>query len=298
METAQAAAPIVDATPKTDQGNVEVKGDLSAPDTSGMTKEEAREAIRKFKVKVDGQELEVDENELVKGYSHQRAANKRMQEAIKVRKQAEDFINMLNDKNKLFDVIKQLGHDPRKLTEEYLASQLEEEMLDPKEREYRNTKAELQKMKELEKMREEEVKKSRIEFLKQKFSENYTQQFTEALQQVKLPAKKHTVAEMAKYIQRAAKLGYEMNALEAAKLVEEDIREAQRALIGDADGEMLIKLLGEDVANKVRKWDTSRVKNPEQFLKTPEVQAPREERAKRTERRPMTQAEWREYNRR
>lgn len=43
-------------------------------------------APSKFKVPVDGEELEVDIEELKRGYSHGRAANKRMAEAAEIRK--------------------------------------------------------------------------------------------------------------------------------------------------------------------------------------------------------------------
>lgn len=44
---------------------------------------------QKFKVPVDGSEVEVDLDELKRGYSHARAANQRMQEAAKIRKAEE-----------------------------------------------------------------------------------------------------------------------------------------------------------------------------------------------------------------
>jgi hypothetical protein len=85
---------------------------------------------------------------------------------------------------------------------------------------------------------------------------------------------------------------------EAAQLVREDIQSAHQRLIGDADGDMLMKLLGEDVANKIRKYDTTRVKNPEQYLRSPkhdeQSDSPRE-RAPSNKR--MSAKEWREFNR-
>lgn len=290
-------APVEASTGTSDQGNIEARGISGELGESGITKEEAREAIRKFKVKVDGQELEVDEAELLKGYGHQRAASKRMQEAIKMRKQAEEFIGLLKDKNALFQVIQKLGHDPRQLSEEYLGSIVEDELLDPKEREFRKTKAELQRLKELDKMREEQATEARMSMLKKKYSEDYNKQFQEALEKVKLPVKKHTVQEMAKYIYKASKLGYQMSAMEAAKLVEEDVKDAQRSIVGDADAETLMKLFGDDLVNKIRKWDTSRLKNPAtemKSLKTTEAKLsqPRSSSGKR-----LTAREWRDFNR-
>lgn len=270
-------------------------GQNNAQPTGNPIKDAAQEAMRKYKVKVDGAELEVDETELLRGYGHQKAANKILQEGKLARKQAEEFISMMKDKGKLFDAIKKLGHDPRQLAEQYLAQQLEDEMMDPRDKELRDTKSKLKQIEEMERMQREAVEAKRNEALKAKYAQEYTDQFVEALSKSGLPASKPMVAEMAKYIGRAAKIGFKMTPDEAAQLVHQDLQNQHRSIIGETDGELLIKLLGEDVANKIRKWDTSRVKTPEQFLRTPEHQGEPKQRGQPSQR--MSAKEWREYNR-
>lgn len=259
--------------------------------------EAAKEAIRRHKVKVDGQELEVDEDELKRGYSHQRAANKILQEGKAARKQAEEFIAMMRDKGKLMDVIKKLGHDPRKLSEEYLASQLEDEMMDPRDKELRDAKARLKHIEDMEKKQQEAVQARRHEEMKVKYAKEYETQFVEALKKSQLPPTKPMVAEMAKYIARSAKIGFKMTPDEAAQLVREDIQMAHQRLVGDSDGEVLLKLLGDQVANKIRKYDTDRLKTPEQMLRTPNEQSgERSKRVQQTKTR-LTPHEWRLHKR-
>lgn len=268
METTNTAS--APSTPNADiKTSSEATTNEAAPNVEGMTKAEAREEIRKYKVKVMGEEREVDEKELIRGYSHQQAANKAMQEGLKSKKQAEEFINMLRDEGRLFEVLEKIGHNPRSLAEKYLAQQIEEELMDPKDRELKYTKAQLaafEKEKEDYAKSQEEAK---IKEISSKYAKEYTEQFTQALESEKLPAKKETIQEMAKYIKRATEIGFKMTASEAAKLVKEDILTRQKALVGDLDGDALISYFGEDVANKIRKWDTSRVKTPEANLKTP-----------------------------
>lgn len=264
---------------------------------TGDTIKEAIEQAKKYKVKVDGQDLEVEEAELLRGYSHQRAANKQLQEGKAAKAQAEDFVKMMRDPEKFFEVAAKLGHDPRLLAEKFVASQLEEEYMDPRDKELRDTKKKLKAFDDMEAAQKAAVEHERNETLKQKYAADYTKQFTEALQDSGLPATKPMVAEMAKYIARAAGIGFQMTAKEASQLVKEDVLTAHRRLIGDSDGEMLIKLLGEDTANKVRKWDTSRLKSPEQNLKTPSEQQPGRERSKRTDGKRMSPSEWRDFNR-
>jgi hypothetical protein len=258
--------------------------------------EAAKEAIRKHKLKVDGQEIEVDDEELKRGYGLQKVSTKRMQEGLAAKKQAEEFISMMKDKGKLFNAIQKLGHDPRKVAEEYLAEQLRDEMMDPREKELRDTKAELKRLQSLDEEQKKALEDKRIAVLRDKFSKDYNDQFVEALKASSLPPTKETVAEMAKYISRAAHIGFKMTAEEAAKLVKEDIEERHRRLYGEADPETLVRLLGDQGLQKIRQYDTSRLKNPEENLKTPQDQGELGQR-KRNPTKRMTPAEWREFNR-
>lgn len=271
--------------------------DKKAPDSIKEAAREATEAVRKYKVKVDGEELDVDENELIRGYSHQRAANKILQQGAAARKQAEEFISMMRDPEKFWEVAKKIGHDPRKQAEEYLARQLEDELLDPRDRKLKETEAKLRQMEDMDRAQKEAMEARRNEVLKEKYAKDYSDQFVAALQETGLPATKPMVAEMAKYVSRAAKIGFKMTPIEAAKLVDEDLRVSYGRLAKESDGEVLIRLLGEDAANKIRRYDTQRLKNPEQDLRTPTDQRDLRARARPSNGKRMTAKEWREYNR-
>lgn len=278
------------------QGKPQDKKATQAKDPSKEAAKDATEAIKKYKVKVDGQELEVDEAELLRGYSHQRAANKLLQEGKAARKQATEFIEMMKNKESLFNVISKLGHDPRKLAEEFLAAQLQDELMDPREKELRDAKNKLKAIEDMEKKRLEEVERRRTEELKAKYTKDYETQFVSALQESQLPPTKPMVAEMAKYISRSAKIGFKMTPSEAAQLVKEDVQRAQLNLIGNADGETLLKLLGDDVAAKILTARGAKVKNPESKLQTPKEQGQPSEKLRSNKKR-MSPKEWREFNR-
>lgn len=267
--------------------------------TSEMVAEAAKEAVRKHKLKVDGQEIEVDEDELKRGYSHQKAANKILQEGKQAKKQAEQFLNMLKDKGQVLTALKKLGYDDkalRELSEEYLTETLKYEMLDERERKLIETEKKLRAYEEMEARQKKEAEETRLNEMKKKFSEEYSQKFVEALKESRLPANKTMVSEMAKYIHRASKIGFEMTPQEAAKLVREDVENAHRNLYGDVDAETLAKLLGEQGLQKLRSYDVSRLKDPNAQLKTPQEQAEPQVR-KRDHSKRMTPQEWRMFNR-
>jgi len=262
-----------------------------------LTKEEAREAIRKYKLKVDGEEVEVDEDELKRGYSHQRAANKRMQEAVKKERATQQLIELMKDKGGLLRAVQALGHDPRKLAEEILSEHLELETLDPVERELRMTKKQLEEYNNREQARAEAEKKKHADTLKQKFAKQYSEQFVEALKGAKLPQTKETVQRMAKYVKDYAQVGMEITAAEAAKLVYEDLVSTHRSVYKETEAEQLVRLLGEDGLKKIREYEASRLKDPASKLQTPENQPDLGGRQSRTGKR-MSHAEWRAFTRR
>lgn len=256
---------------------------------------EAKEPPRKHKVTIDGKEEEIDEIELKRGYGHQKAANKILQEGVAARKQAEEFIAMMKDPKTFFDVASKLGHDARKLSEEFLASKLEEELMDPRDRELKATKAKLKELEDMDKKQKEAVEAQRHETLKKKFALDYSNQFIEALKETQIPSSKEMVQEMAKYVHRAAKLGFKMTAKEAASLVKEDLETKIQKVVRESDIETLLRIIGDQTMNKLREHDVSKLKSPESYLKTPEVQG--EPREKKNPNRRMTREEWRAFNR-
>lgn len=215
------------------------------------TKEKTESAAKKYKVKVDGAELEVDEQELLRGYTHNKAANKAFQDGRKARQQAEEFLTMMRDPDKLEEILEKLGHKPRELFEQRLVKQLEDEMLSPQEKELREARKKLKAIDDMEKAQQKAIEDSRAEEMKQKFVKDYEEQFKDALSKTEVPATKHTVARMAKYISQSAKIGFKMTPIEAAQLVKEDIKQEQLSLIANADGELLLKLLGDETASKI-----------------------------------------------
>jgi hypothetical protein len=261
----------------------------------------AQEAIRKLKYKThDGKDAEVDEQEAIKIYldrkQHQAQASKALNEGKALRRQSEELLQMLKDEGQLKTVLKKLGYDDRKLAEKILSEHLEDELMDPKDKELRNLKAEIARREEIEKKQRDEIQKKlqaqRVEVLRQK----YEQEFIKTLDEAKLPKTKQTVARMAGYIAQCARLGYQITPMEASKLVAEDLRREHKSIAGEADVDAVISLYGEDFLNKLRKYDSSRVKNPEAVLKTPLEQA-KEHRVRGTQNKRMTTREWQLHKR-
>jgi len=262
-----------------------------------MVKDAAKEAAARQKFKIDGKEVEDTEVEAAwREYQKGKAGDAKLREASALRKQAENFLAMMKNPEHFYEVAAKLGHDPRALAEKYLAAQLEDELLDPREKEFRAAKRKLKEFEDMETKRKASVEAQRHAALKDKYAKDYSEQFVAALEESKLPATKGMVSKMAKYVHDSAKIGFKMTPSEAAQLVKEDLEKEHQNLWADADGESLIKLFGEQAANKIRKWDTGRIRNPESGLKTPTEQA-EQSHTRRTPDKRLSPAEWRKFTR-
>lgn len=218
---------------------------------------------RKFRVKVDGQEMEVDEGELVSNYQLRKASDKKLNEAAQMRKQAEEFISLLRS-----DPIKVLNHPGlgvnfRELAENFLIEQLQEEMMDPRDKELKAYKKRVEEIEAREREEKQRIEAEQMRAVREKYQEDYSRQITEALAQSGLPKTQETVKRIAHYLHLGLTKGVDLQVSDVIPYVKQDYIKAQRELFGAADEDMLLQLLGEDVAAKLRKADVKRLKQPQ-----------------------------------
>jgi hypothetical protein len=300
---AQAPAPaaITEATdPKAQVPVPGAPGAQAGNPGDNSIKAAAAEAARKLKI----DDQEIDESEVIKVFKerkgHQQAANKKLQEGIKLQKRSEEFLAAMKNPETLTDTLLKLGWEKkqiRDLAEKFLAGELEEEMLDPKDKELRDTRNKLKTYEEKEALSKKEQEQKENETLKAKYAKQYEEEFIEALKTTDLPATKDMVAEMAKYIARAAKIKMPMTALEAVKLVQQDVEARNKHLFSNLSPEAIVKLVGEDGLKKLREYDVSKLKDPSQHLKTPAPNEQGELNRKKEQGKRMTPTEWRIFNR-
>jgi hypothetical protein len=289
-------APINEVFMSEESGNNDSSSSPESSDTPVVESpaESIQEQVRKFKVKVNGSDMEVDEAELIAGYQTRKAADEKFREAAMSRKQAEEFIHMLqvNPLKVLQDP--RLGHDARKLAEEFLMSQYEEESMDPRDRELRDAKAQLQAIEEEKKRIQTEQEEAQKAELVEKYQQDIQGQIISTLESSGLPKSPHTVKRMAYYMHQGLQRGMSLTAQDVVSLVKNDYIQEQKALFGSLDGELLIQMLGDDVATKIRKHDISKIKSPQKQLSTPAKQAEGSSRPASKQEKKMSMEDWKE----
>ena len=239
------------------------------PDIDGATaedtnpiKETAERMLRKYKVRVDGEDQEVGEDELINNYQLRKASDKRFQEGQQGRKQSEEFIRLLKT-----DPAKVLSHpsvgmDVKKWAEEFLIGEMQRDMMTPEEKQMEEYKSKLARYEQAEATTKKQQEAEAEATVRQKYQDDYSTQITGALETSGLPKTEYTVQRMIHYMSKALEHNYEVSAKDVTDLVRRDYITDTKSLYSGLDADALLAILGDDVAGKIRKADLAKLKNP------------------------------------
>ena len=242
-------------------------------EAKGSTPAEAAQAIEElYEVGVDKELFKVNLKELKRGYSHQQGSNKRMQAGIEMKKQADQLIARFETPDGVLEYLKEKGVDPYEFMESKLYERIQDEMMDPKDKKIKEVESKLQKYEREKEEFETTAKEKQVKEYSDQLAKEYQAEFIEALEayDFKDPS---MVSRMANKIQDIAKKhGERITGLEAAELVNMDLKRDVGFVLNKCGGKELFNILGEEGLKKVREYDLSRLKNPTQGLSTPKQQ--------------------------
>lgn len=220
---------------------------------------------RKYKFKSDGQdyEEEYDDESITRQLSLAKAAQKRMNEASMTRKQAESFINALqNDPMSVLQDPRIMGQEKfREIAEQFLSKQLEEQLLSPEEKARKNMEERLRKYEEQEKEEMTKAEQVKLQKLEEHYSNEYQKTIMEALNTSSLPKNSFTVKRMASLMQKNLEHELDLPPQALAQIVKEDYQKELVSLIGNSDASQILAMFGEDTVNKIRKHDLEKLRN-------------------------------------
>jgi len=234
----------------------DVVDNAQQPNTNGVPgslpgETKAETVARMYKVMVDGQEMEVDENELRRGYAHNKAASKRMEEAAMSRKEAEQVLRIFKENPK--EAFKLLGRDARQFAEQVINDELQEAMLSPQERELREYKNKVQAYETERRNAQEQYEREQMEADINRHAETIQADIIGVLESAGLPKTERTVGRIIYYMQSALQAGYNVSPKDVVDQVKEDYRHDINSLLGGLPEEVLEAFLGNDLVRKVAK---------------------------------------------
>jgi hypothetical protein len=229
---------------------------------------------KRYRVKVDGQEEEVDEDELVKSYSHHKASSIKMQQAQELRKHAErvqaDYTNFLNtiqkDPWKIFDALKM---DPTEAAEKLLLDKLRIQQMTPEQRAlYEKEQSLTAKERELEEYKRkqaeeaENLAKQQQEELTYKAVKELDGEIGDVLKATGLKPTRRTVSRIAEIM--LAHLdsgdGERLGADKAFGIFKGEMQTEISEYLAGLTPEQLLQTLPKPVLDAIRKADLDRVR--------------------------------------
>lgn len=262
-------------------------GGQAAP---GKAQETAQaQAQRMMRLKIEGQELELPESEVISLAQQGKQAGKKFQEAAQMRKEAEALAQLLKSNPK--EALSKFGIDVRKFSEDTLVEMLQREAETPEQRKARENEEKLSRYEKEEKARLEAEREAQLKALEEKHLKNYNDMFIQALESSGLPKTPYTVKRMAELQLLNVKKGFDLDPAQLAKIVREDYIAEQKALFGSADGNTLMEILGPDIVKKLSKAQIAKLKAQTQSYQKADEKTKAPERSDKS-------MSWREIQRR
>jgi hypothetical protein len=272
-------------TPTQEQGTAQGSAEQAQP--------QATPQLKKFKLKVDGEDFEEEidlsnESELIKRFQLAKAAEKRIGQSKAEKQKAMEVLKAFED-GTLF----KKHPKARELAEQFLVEQLEDEMLSPEQKEFRDLKKYKEDKERHELERQKALEMAAAEQKEAALAQQYQKTIIDALDKSGLPKTPDMAKRMAYIMKKNLDLGLSLTAEDLASEVKTELSGLLKALVGGSDGEQLINLLGEDSAKKIRAWDVKKLKegmvNKSNVKQEPTVKAPRRDDGKS-----MSIEEWKE----
>lgn len=272
MESVSAAAPAMDggAAPTQDASVVASSEHNDQTPHTSETKETDSvppSEEQKYKVKVNGQELEVTLDQLLKNFSLEQASRKKMEEAAEYRKKVTEYEKQVTEYNRLMDNIqskpellwefaKALNLDPHKLSEELLFQRFEYEKLTPEQRRLK----ELEEKERLWTEKEERAKREAAQAAEQARVEQASARIDDELGQFIETHKldQITVDRMLGVMINSLNQGTDMTAEQAYARVKSHTEQLRNQWISSMSPEEVVSLLPKSVLEQIRKSDLAK----------------------------------------
>lgn len=263
-----------------------------APEPEEVTEEKLQELLkdRKFAVKVAGEEMEVDFDELRRGYSHARAASMKMEEAAEVGKQAKAERDQIvaelrqlfgtTDAATKFDIMRRkVGIDPVDFATKLLSHHLELEAMTPEQRAIMNERDRLRQEQEQWRAEQQRIEEERRPMQERYYQEQIAGFINTAAAETGLPdtpATLQAVAQEMARLQGAGAIDQDLAHI-AARSVKERIEHQTQTLMRDMGPEQLRAMLGDEAVGRLRQESINKVAGKKKAAPAPSRKKAREQ---------------------
>ncbi len=275
---AQAASDQVLKTLPADQKAQSSVEDVDLEDTGEDLIETPAEAKKKleaaakkaYKLKVGGKDVEVDEAELLKRAQMGYSADEKWQEAAKMRKQMDGFIQLLQrDPAK---ALEQMGYDVDKMAEERIQQRIIEMQKSPEQLEKEKIQRELSEMKAEREREKQEFQTKEMQRIQDNYAIELENDISSALDNNSygFPKTPYVVKRIADTMILAVQEGIRTNnprlknvtAKDVLPIVEQEIKQELSDMYSASPDDVFESLVGKDRLNKYRKAKIKKTAKP------------------------------------
>ncbi len=214
-----------------------------------------------WEVQIDGKPVKKSRKEILEAYQLRELSDKKRSEADKVLSEYQKLFQTF--KTDPIKFMKATGVDFENLATQFLAKKAEDAMADPKDLELRRAKQEAEEYKKYvseQKAAQEKAKKdSEVSAVR----DSINKEIIEAIQEAKelgLPVDEDLVISIAQKMMLQDIKQKPLSAKEALPKAYASSQKYLQSMASKMEGEHLVKWLGKDVANKIRKYDLAQLK--------------------------------------
>jgi hypothetical protein len=213
-------------------------------------------------IKVYGQTFKVSTDKLIEMAQKGAGADAKFEE---INQKNQQLLKVVEDlKTRPFEVMKNIGADPRKAAEDFLIQKMQEDELSDEQKRILELERQVKAQDELREQQKKDGESRQLAVEVEKMQGEFEQEFIEALQEVDVPNTEVTISRMANYMLDAQQNeGITLTAKQAAQLVRSDIEVESSTIYKASDVEKAMKLLGPDMIKKIKNFEATQVKSPQ-----------------------------------
>lgn len=226
----------------------------------------AKLAKKKVAIKAGDQEEHEELERIVRDRQKFKGAEKRFEEAHRLRQEADRMTNEVKGLMQMVrdnpaEVLQKLGVNFRDVAEQYLKQTIEQEMMTPEQRQQAEMQRELEKYRQKDEQEKQSAEEQRHNAEIAKWKQHYDKTVSEALSSADLPKTELTVMLMGRQLRNAINNGDKNpNPADYIDAVRDAYFSEVQKYWGGLPPEKLLKLAGEETANKIRQADLARVR--------------------------------------
>jgi len=261
-------------TTEVSEGTEEISEEEQAQEETKSFEDMMNEALKNEPriIKVNGREKKITSYaEWQKYASLGAASSERFEEAKRMREEAEEIRKIVEDGDVL-QILKRKGLQGDELKSalaQVVENLLEEEQLDPRDRELRELKAEKEARIRAEKEAKEEAERESYQKQVQAEAEKFVNDIYTAAEEFGLPAEPFLVQNVASELEASFDAGVQMDVKDAVKLVRDRFMEDYTTYVKALPVDVLKQVLGDDIVKALQSDAVKAAKAAEKPFDTP-----------------------------